>query len=87
MVYNPLHKAEPKTKPIFKVIKTNSRKGSVSGSDHSSNDPRYLADIERQADQMNLFSSGEFSIPTNLNLHKNNESSHLGIPGFTVPIG
>lgn len=48
MIYNPLNKVEPKTKPIFKVIKTTSRKGSVSGgSDHSSNDPRYLADIEK----------------------------------------
>jgi hypothetical protein len=45
MVYNPNQKVEPKTKPIFKVVKSHSRKSSFSGG--SIGEQKYLADIER----------------------------------------
>jgi hypothetical protein len=92
MVYNPHQRPEPKTKPIFKVIKTSgsSRKSSCSGGSGDC-----LADIERQADQMNLFTS---SIPTgtgdlrlnNLFEHQKNvqiDTTTFGIPGFSMPTG
>ena len=58
LVYNPNQKNEPKTKNIFKVIKPGkgSRKSSMSISNGS--ESNYLQDIQRHADQMNLFSSG-----------------------------
>lgn len=88
MVYNPNAKVEPKTKPIFKVIKTNSRKSSFSGG--SLGESKYLADIERQADQMNLFSPGDFTMSSAVlesQRYHNNETSAFGLPGFNVPHG
>ena len=89
-IYNPLAKVEPKTKPIFKVVKPSSRKSSISGgSGDSCHDPRFLADIERQADQMNLFSSMDCKLGYGLLKSPNiaSESCNLGLPGFTVPMG
>jgi hypothetical protein len=44
MIYNPNHKTEPKTKPIFKVVRSSSRKSSMSGS--SGGDRKFLNEIE-----------------------------------------
>jgi hypothetical protein len=67
LIYNPNQtKAEPKTKPIFKVIRPSnsgsggSRKSSLShdGSSGGRLDQNFLSDIAKSSDQMNLFSSG-----------------------------
>ncbi|CDW87501.1 constans-like 1 [Stylonychia lemnae] len=90
MVYNPNQKAEPKTKPIFKVTKNaqpprdRSRKSSMSGG--SIGEQTYLADLERQADQLNLFSSGQdFNMCGAYDQETfGSHSSTLGIPGFNI---
>jgi len=67
-VYNPNVKVEPKTKPIFKVTKSHSRKSSFSGGSGGSTlgEQRYLQEIEKQADMMNLFTPNEFNIMNSL---------------------
>lgn len=74
MIYNPnQQRTEPKTKPIFKVIKTggsgseNSRKSSMSIGGFSGRgiEQNYLQELGRQADSMSLFTSGiDFSMPS-----------------------
>eukprot|EP00347_Sterkiella_histriomuscorum_P008205 403345977 len=94
LVYNPNEKVVPKTKPIFKVTKSNSRRSSFSIGGSSGGDQRFLADIERQADQMNLFSSGDMQFPGIVDgnsqrftstVQNQNDSNSLGIPGFQMP--
>lgn len=61
-VYNPNQKNEPKTKPIFKIIKgvprDRSRRSSVSGMS-TGEQSHNLDDIQKQADHMSLFNSGQ----------------------------
>eukprot|EP00347_Sterkiella_histriomuscorum_P023435 403334652 len=61
-VYNPNQKNEQKTKPIFKVVKgmprDRSRRSSMSRSS-SQNEQNFLSDMQKQADHMNLFNSGQ----------------------------
>lgn len=85
MVYNPNQKNEPKTKNIFKVIKPtkSSRKSSVS----MSSEQNYLNDLQRHADQMNLFSSGYdySSIPQRDEDMMITNSNAFNLPGFSTP--
>lgn len=90
MIYNPNQKAEPKSKQIFKVIKTgrdkSSRKSSISGG--SLGDQNFLSDIGRQADQMNLFSTGqEFNMSGGAFDEEmyNQSMGGFNLPGFNVP--
>lgn len=81
LVYNPNQKNEPKTKNIFKVIKPakSSRRSSLSIS--NSSEQNYLNEIQRHADQMNLFSSG-----IDFNMQSQVEESHttaFSLPGFS----
>ncbi len=95
LVYNPNQlRIEPKTKPIFKVIRgagssgsVNSRKSSFSGGGISENN--FLSEIQRQHDQMNLFSGGahgDFGIPIqelSASVTMNDVTSGgFGAPGF-----
>ncbi|CDW76211.1 c14c577g12199 [Stylonychia lemnae] len=92
-VYNPNVKIEPKTKPIFKVTKSQSRKSSFSGGSGGSTlgEQKYLQDIERQADMMNLFTPTDFNmiIPSIINpAEQQRQKVHdtaFGIPGFVPP--
>ena len=94
MIYNPNQtKTEPKTKPIFKVIRGcsgsgGSRKSSVSlgGSSGGRNDKNFLSDIGNSCDKLNLLANkGDCAMPHDDVMATSVVHQHqstFGVPGF-----
>ncbi|HEX2548420.1 MAG TPA: hypothetical protein VHM20_01230 [Gammaproteobacteria bacterium] len=76
-----------KTKPIFKVFKTNkgSRKNSLSNS--GSSDGAYLNEIGKQYESMNLFyTSKDLTLSASADEFLNQHQNTMGLPQFSTPI-